>query len=199
MPRGLDVLILAALVALAAAGGSGAASAQVSDEEAFQLFQRLGCIGCHNGNVASAWDEVLAKLREVPEKYGGSLNEFAKNVEYTLDPNVKFNTWDDLKRRMAQNVGRDVNDPDIQRIFSYLESVALGAPREQPGTGQTTTEAPTTTPTGTTETPEETATTPAAGEPGGAAEGGVPLGLAAAIAAVILVVIAVAVYMLSRK
>ncbi len=191
MPGRVEVLILAGLAFLAVAGGQGAA-AQISEDEAFQLFQRLGCIGCHNGNVATSWDQILADLRSVQDKYGGSLDEFARNVEYTLNPNVKFNTWEDLKSRMAQNVGRSVDDPDIQRIFSFFESVALGAPVEQPADTETPAEAPAeTTPAETPQAREEPMEPPA--------EEGVPLGMAAVMAAVILAIIVAAVYLFARR
>lgn len=97
---------------------------QLSEEQARDQFNSLGCNGCHNGAVADSWDDILMELREVPEKYNGDLDRFAQNVNYRLNPNIKFQTWQDLVNQMAENVGKSADDPGVKAVFQYFENVA---------------------------------------------------------------------------
>ncbi|BAN90545.1 hypothetical protein [Aeropyrum camini] len=163
--------------------------AQPSEEEARATFESIGCVSCHNGTVAATWDEIVNELKEVPEKYGGDIDAFARDVAY-FGQKGAFNTWDDLMATMAQNVGKQPSDPDIQKINEFFLSIAGVSGGE---TTQTETAQETTTPQATT---GETETVETQTEK---AEAGIPFGLAAAIALLIVVLIAAAAYMFARR
>ncbi|BAA80720.2 hypothetical protein APE_1719.1 [Aeropyrum pernix K1] len=163
--------------------------AQPSEEEARATFESIGCVSCHNGTVAVTWDEIVDELKEVPEKYGGDIDAYARDVAY-FGQKGAFNTWNDLIATMAQNVGKQPNDPDIQKINEFFLSVAGVSG------GETT---PTETATGTTTPQETTEETTPMGTETEEAEAGIPFGLAAAIALLIVVLIAAAAYMFARR
>jgi len=117
-----------------------ASLSEVSEGEAKSLFNSLGCTGCHNGAVAPSWDDLVREITEAGARYGGDLDAYARSIQYTLNPSIKFNSWQDLKKVMAQNVGKQPSDPGVSKVFEYLESLAAQATTATP----TPTLAPTT-------------------------------------------------------
>lgn len=162
--------------------------AQPSEEEAKSAFENLGCVSCHNGTVALSWEDIVALMKEVPTKYNGDVDALAQDVAY-FGQKGAFQTWDQLMQVMAQNVGKTLDDPQVQVINQYLLSLAGVTPGEETGAPpEETTPA---------ETPEET---PAEGVPGEEeAPPGIPFGLAAVLALLIVALIAAAAYMFARK
>ncbi len=183
-------LLAAALLLLA--GGAGLLSisvseAQLSEEEAFNLFQKLGCTACHVGNQplapALSWELILERLKEVPTKYGGDLDAFAQDTPYY--GGRTFSSWQELIEQMARNVGRSPDDPEIQQIFEFFAAYAgVTPPAEQP---------PQETPPE--ETPEETPEAPEEAEEAR----GIPFGLALVITIAIVAVIVAVIYMVTRR
>lgn len=170
------MLLFVSLLALASAW-SWVVEAQLSVEEAQDLFTRLGCVSCHNGNVALSWDDMLADLRSRYQELG-SLDELARNTAYFGQQNA-FDSWDNLMEVMARNVGRTLDDPEIQQIKEFFEAYARGEIEEAP------------------QQPEEPAEAPVE-EPEAEAKG-IPFGLAVVIAAVIVAIVVAGVYMVTRK
>ena len=183
--KALYLVVGAVLLFLVIAGTSiwsSIVEAQLSVDQAKDLFTQLGCTSCHNGAVAISWDDMLADLRAEYEATG-SLDELARETVYFGQQNV-FDSWDALMDQMAKNVGKNLDDPDIQKIKEFLEAVAkgeiqIGAEKEAPKEGQTQ------------EQPEE--------QPKAEEGKGIPFGLAVAIAAVIVIVVVAGVYMVTKK
>lgn len=158
------------------------AEAQPAEDEAFEVFQKIGCISCHNGTVARAWDDILQDLERVQTEYGGDIDAFARDVEYTLNPAIEFESWEDLMSLMAQNVGRTLDDPDVQLLDQFFRSYAGAVEVEQPPAEETPEETP--------ETPPEEVEEEARG---------IPFGLALALTAAIVVLVVAALYMVTKR
>lgn len=188
----VGVFLLGAAVALAPQG-----AAQVTEEEARQIFEQIGCTSCHNGVVAPDWNGVLEVLSKAQTEYGGDIDALARDINY-FGRTGAFNTWEELMQVMAQNVGKSLDDPEIQKLNEfYLAYMGVtGAPQpEQPAEEQPQEEA---TPQPPPQEEAPVAEQPAEEEPQEAAKG-IPFGLALAIAAVITLVIVAAAYFFTRK
>ncbi len=192
------LLALVLLLGIAVGLSQFVATAQISEQEAFQLFQQLGCTSCHNNAVAPDWNSVLEMLQKVQSEYGGDIDAFARDVNYFGRVGA-FNSWQELMAVMAQNVGKSLDDPDIQKLnefFLAYAGVQPGAgeqPAEQPQ--ETQTEAPA-------ETQQPAEQPPAQEQPAGQPKEeakGIPFGLAVAIALIITLVIVGAAYFFTRK
>ena len=99
-----------------------AIQAELSDKQAEEKFKALGCTSCHNGKTADEFDEMVEDMvEEWPEEYS-SIDEAAQHVVYELEKGVKFNNFDELMAKMAKNVNRDPNDPDIVALKEFFKS-----------------------------------------------------------------------------
>ncbi len=127
-PAATALLAVVALLGLLASLSQFAA-AETSEEEAFEVFHDLGCTSCHNNAVAPDWNGVLEMLRKVQSEYGGDIDAFARDVNY-FGRKGAFNSWQELMAVMAQNVGKNLEDPDIQKLNEFFLAYALGAPGE---------------------------------------------------------------------
>jgi len=117
--------------------------AQPSENEARRAFEGLGCTSCHNGQVASRWDEIVSHFKSWGGKYA-SLDE-AVRAEVTYF-GMKFNSFDELMKTMATNVGRQPSDPQVVLVRDFLVSL-FEAGEATPTTPQPTTpQTPPTTP-----------------------------------------------------
>ena len=125
--------------------------AQPSESEARQKFEALGCTSCHNGGVAPTWDTITKDFKAWRGEYKSLDDAVRSEVKYF--GGQTFNSFDELMKTMAQNVGKDVNDPDMQIITQYLKTLYTGGK-------QTTT-------TKTTQTTQTTQTTTKTGIKGG--------------------------------
>jgi len=118
--------------------------AQPSESDARRAFEGLGCTSCHNGQVAHRWDEIVSHFKSWGGKYA-SLDE-AVRAEVTYFGGVKFNSFDELMKTMATNVGRQPSDPQVVLVRDFLVSL-FEAGRATPTTPQLTTpQTPPTTP-----------------------------------------------------
>ncbi|MEB3780799.1 MAG: hypothetical protein GSR85_11330 [Desulfurococcales archaeon] len=194
MPRpGINTLLaLVILVAVSVSIPLTITMAQVSEDEARSTFERLGCISCHNGQVAASWDEMVNLFESWKGKYT-SLDEAVKaEIEYF--GGQKFNSYNELVQTMANNVGRSPDDPEVRMVFQYLESL-FGVEQAQ------TTEPPketTPTPTETMEEREEPVTPTVTGVRGGEEPAeGVVLTIIS-IAAIVVIAVVAAVYLTRR-
>lgn len=189
----LGVLLLGAAVSLAPQG-----TAQVSEEEAKQIFEQIGCTSCHNNAVAPDWNGVLEILSKAQTEYGGDIDALARDINY-FGRKGAFNSWDELMQVMAQNVGKTMDDPDIQKLnefyLAYMGVAGTQQP-EQPAEEQPAEEQPA----------AETQPTQGEQAPGADREAqaqeaakGIPFGLALAIAVVITLVIVAVAYFFTRK
>ena len=197
-PAATALLAVVALLGLLASLSQFAA-AETSEEEAFEVFHDLGCTSCHNNAVAPDWNGMLEMLRKVQSEYGGDIDAFARDVNY-FGRKGAFNSWQELMAVMAQNVGKNLDDPDIQKLnefFLAYAGVQPGAgeqPAEQPQ--ETQTEAPAETQQPAEQPPAQEQ--PPAEQPKEEAKG-IPFGLAVAIALIITLVIVGAAYFFTRK
>ena len=198
LTAGLVAAVL--ILGVAVAFSQLVATAQVSEQEAMQIFQQIGCVSCHNGAVAPDWNGTLEMMQKVQTDYGGDIDAFARDVNY-FGRKGAFNSWNDLMATMAQNVGKTLDDPDIQKLNEFFLAYAGvqaggGQQAEQPAETQTQTQQ---------EQPQEQqpAEAPAQEQPAQeqpAEEGkGIPFALAVAIAVVITLVVVGAAYFFTRK
>ena len=194
------LLALVLLLGIAVGLSQFVATAQISEQEAMQLFQKLGCTSCHNNAVAPDWNGTLEMLKKVQTEYGGDIDAFARDVNY-FGRKGAFNSWEELMAVMAQNVGKTLEDPDIQKLNEFFLAYA----GVQPGAAEQPAEQPAETPAeqeqpAQQEQPAEQA--PAQEQP---AEQpmeeakGIPFGIAVAVAVVITLVIVGAAYFFTRK
>jgi hypothetical protein len=141
--------LLLALAALALGAGAQLAMdlpieavAQPSEDEARSAFEQLGCVSCHNGNVAKTrWEDIVADFTEWSGKYASLDEAVAAEVEYF--GGRKFSSFRELMEVMAGNARVDLSDPQMVVIMRYLvslygvtleealgEQAAPGAPEE---------------------------------------------------------------------
>lgn len=146
-PRNPLTLAIAALISLALFSVfSSLAVAQPTAEEARSTFEKLGCVSCHNGAIAPAWDEMVSLVREWGQKYPSldeAVREESRVREGFRNFGYQFDSWDEMMSQMARNVGKSPDDPDFFLVNQFLLSL-VGV--------QPTTPTETITPT----TPEET-------------------------------------------
>ena len=96
----------------------------MSYEEAENLFERLNCTSCHNGQVAEEFEEVVLELAEWGEEYDSIDEAVREKVVYFN--NQRFNSYDELIEQMSSNVGKSPDDPEIQKMFEWFEAVFEG-------------------------------------------------------------------------
>ncbi len=190
------------------------ATAQLSEEEAMNKFQALGCTSCHNGQVAADWNKILDLFESWKGKYA-SLDEAVKaEVEYF--GGQKFNSYDEMMNVMAQNVGRSMDDPEFKALYDFFKALYEGQPQETPTETPTETTPETTPPATEQTTPPETSptqsptqTTPPASPtetetretptPTETEEQGVSFGVAAGIAIIIIIIVVGAIFLATRR
>ena len=110
------------------------AAAQPSEEEARSAFEQLGCVSCHNGNVAKTrWEDIVADFTEWRDKYASLDEAVAAEVEYF--GGQRFSSFRELMEQMATNSRVDLSDPHMIVLMEYLVSLygvsleeALGGP-----------------------------------------------------------------------
>ncbi len=98
-------------------------TAQVSEAEAKQIFENIGCVSCHVGQPlqpAASWDLIVQFMQDWSQKYP-TIDEAIAN-EVTYYGGQKFQSFDELMAQMAQNVGRSPDDPDIQKLKQFFQS-----------------------------------------------------------------------------
>ncbi len=115
-------------------------TAQVSEAEAKQIFESIGCVSCHVGQPlqpAASWDLIIQFMQDWSQKYP-TIDEAIAN-EVTYYGGQKFQSFDELMAQMAQNVGRSPDDPDIQKLSEFFKSfwgetaqAPAGEQQEQP-------------------------------------------------------------------
>ncbi len=101
---------------------------QMTPEQAFNIFQQIGCVSCHMENgAAEPFDEILKEMAENAAKYNGNIDEYVKN-EVVYFGNQKFNSYDEMMKVMQQNVG--ASDEDMAKLNAffknYFEAAAKG-------------------------------------------------------------------------
>jgi cytochrome c553 len=187
---------LAILLLGIAASLAGVAAAQPTEDEAREVFQKLGCISCHmQGGSAKPFDEIVSLFQQWGGQYATIDEAVQKEVKYF--GGQTFDNYDQLMETMAMNVGRTMDDPDIQLLYDFF----LNLFESSAGTPTATA---TTTPTGT--TGQTTTTTNAATTPTtGATEittteaGGPGIGIIAASGVVVALILIGISYILSKK
>ena len=120
--------------------------AQISENEAKQIFESIGCTSCHNGNVADEFDEIVDDMRAWSKKYPTIDDAVANEVTYF--GGQKFNSFDELIAQMAQNVGKTPDDPDIKKLETFFRSLwggtqQAGQEQQEQGEQAPTSEQPT--------------------------------------------------------
>ena len=114
----IPVLLLALLIAIGIASYYSVVKAELSEEQAEQLFKNLGCTNCHNGQEADEWDEIVEEIEDEWASEFATIDEAAsKEVNYH---GQHFDSFDDLMAEMAENVGKEPNDPDIQSLKQFF-------------------------------------------------------------------------------
>ncbi len=186
---------LAILLLGIAASLAGVAAAQPTVDEAREVFQTLGCTSCHmQGGSAKPFDEIVSLFQQWGGQYATIDEAIQKEVKYF--GGQTFDSYDKLMETMAMNVGKTMDDPDIQLLYEFFlnlfESGAGTPTATTPTTTETTGQTTTTTNAATTPTtsPVETTTTEASG-PG--------VGVIAASGVVIALILIAAAYILSKK
>ncbi|MEB3860308.1 MAG: hypothetical protein LRS43_03765 [Desulfurococcales archaeon] len=112
------------------------AIAQPSEDEARSAFEQLGCVSCHNGNVAQTrWEDIVADFTEWRDRYASLDEAVASEVEYF--GGRKFSSFRELMEVMAQNARVDLSDPQMIVIMEYLVSL-YGVTLEEALGGQVT-------------------------------------------------------------
>jgi len=201
--RAVTAGLIAAVLLLGIAVGFSQliATAQISEQEAQQLFQQLGCTSCHNGTVAPDWQGTLEIMKKVQTEYGGDIDEFARNVNY-FGRTGAFNDWNELMEVMARNVGKTLDDPDIQKLnefFLAYAGVQPGAQEEQPADTATDTATQTQQEQDQADTQQEAAA-PAEEQPAAEEQTqGIPFTVAVAVATIITIIVIGIAYFFTRK
>lgn len=166
------------------------AVAQPSEEEARSAFEQLGCVNCHNGNVArTKWEDIVADFTEWRDKYATLDEAVAAEVEYF--GGQRFSSFKELMERMATNVGKDLSDPQIVVIMEYLASL-YGVTLEE-ALGEQVTPAPEET------TPEELTTIDVGYRTEGGEEPGIGIATTIIVIAVIVLGAGLAAFILTKR
>ena len=111
---------LAIMLLLKFMGSMLALSAGLTREEAKNTFTNLGCTGCHNGQTADEFDEILEEIESWAARYS-SIDDAIRG-EVTYFGGKKFSGLDDLLETMAGNVGKTPDDPGIARLREFFVS-----------------------------------------------------------------------------
>lgn len=101
---------------------------QMTPEQAFELFQQIGCVSCHMENgAAESFEGILKEMAEKAPEYNGDIDEYVRNVVVYFG-NQRFNSYDEMMKVMQQNVG--ASDEDIAKLKAffrnYFEAAAKG-------------------------------------------------------------------------
>ncbi len=187
---------LAVLLLGIAASLAGVAVAQPTEDEAREIFQTLGCTSCHmQGGSAKPFDEIVSLFQQWGGQYATIDEAIQKEVKYF--GGQTFDSYDKLMETMAMNVGKTMDDPDIQLLNEFfLNLFESGA-----GTPTATTTPTTTGTTGQTTTTTNAATTPTTGptETATTGAGGPGVGVIAASGVVVALILIGVAYILSKK
>ncbi len=131
------IAVALALVAPLLAGSLLYTSSQTNIDEARSVFETLGCTGCHTaGGIAPPFDSVVSKVANWSSKYS-TIDDAVKN-EVNYFGGQKFNSYEEMMKVMAGNVGKTPDDPDIQLLSQFFKDVFEGKV-EAPHPTQTTT------------------------------------------------------------
>ncbi|MCE4617168.1 MAG: hypothetical protein F7C32_01090 [Desulfurococcales archaeon] len=125
-----SLVVLAIILGFFAIVGYGAATA----DEVRNTFTDIGCTGCHNGQTAIAYDDLVNKVRAWGSEYG-TIDEAVKE-EVTYFGGQKFNSFDELMQTMAGNVGKTIDDPEIVQIKQFLQDQFAQGKQSPPPTNQ---------------------------------------------------------------
>ena len=93
-------------------------------DEARQLFQRLGCTSCHNGQTARTFEEAVLFIDGWRGKYGSLDEAVAAEVEYF--GGQRFESYDAMFSQMAANTGKTLDDPDVMKLYEFFKAVYEG-------------------------------------------------------------------------
>lgn len=148
------IITVLALVVIVFLVGTSAFAATVSEQKAKEVFEKSGCVACHNGKVAPTFDGTVSKIKEWAAKYE-TLDE-AVQKEYTYMGGAK--SYDQMMQQMRRFTPT-ISDEDFKLLYDYFRQVFS----ESKGATPTATAATTTTPARTaTETATKTTATPMA-------------------------------------
>ncbi len=114
------------LVLTAATSLANPADAQevISVGEAMRLFERLGCTSCHNGQTALSFEDAVLLIDSWRGKYASLDEAVAAEIEYF--GGQRFQGYDDMFERMAANVGKTLDDPDVMALYDFFKAVYEG-------------------------------------------------------------------------
>ncbi len=185
------LLVAVAFVLYLLAVASAPAAGQVTEEEAMQLFQRLGCTSCHvAGGTAPPFDEIVSMIESWRGQYASIDEAVAAEVVVFGET---FDTYDAMMERMASFTGKTLDD--IRPLYDFFLQVFQGQ-AAQPPAGETATP-----PAEDAETPEAPGETPPAEAVETPAEPAQPEGGAgfALIAGILLAIIVVGLALLASK
>lgn len=86
-------------------------------EEARDAFNSIGCTNCHQQNgIAPPFDEIVSDFRAWSKQYPSIDDAVRANVE-------GYDNYDELIQTMLANVGKSLNDPEGQLLYSYFKSL----------------------------------------------------------------------------
>lgn len=133
------LLVLLTLIAFGASTQITTVSQeQLTEQQAADLFQQIGCVSCHMPNgAAKSFEEILNKMANMAAQYNGDIDAYTREtVEYF--GGQKFNSYDEMMEVMQANVGASDEDMAKLNAFfkSYFEAAAKGEVQQPAAGGQ---------------------------------------------------------------
>ncbi len=120
----IALAVILVLTAAASLVEPARAQEALTVDEARQLFQRLGCTSCHNGQTARTFEEAVLFIDGWRGKYGSLDEAVAAEVEYF--GGQRFESYDAMFNVMASNVGKTLDDPDVRSLYEFFKAVYEG-------------------------------------------------------------------------
>jgi len=117
----LTIKVLILILAVTSSALAAASQIHIKEEQAETLFEQLGCTGCHNGQTAATFNQILGEIGDWSSNYA-SLDEAISN-EVTYFGGRKFNSFDELMETMAGNVGKSPDTTEIQELKQFFLDV----------------------------------------------------------------------------
>ena len=131
------IIVAFALVIPLLAGSLLYTNSQANIDEARSVFETIGCTGCHTaGGTAPTFDNVVSMIANWSSKYN-TIDDAVRN-EVNYFGGQKFNSYEEMMKVMAGNVGKTLDDPDIQLLSQFFKDVFQGKV-EAPQPSQATT------------------------------------------------------------
>jgi hypothetical protein len=120
----LGMLIVVALATTGLTALRAASQETLSVKAAADLFNKLGCTGCHaEGGTAMPLPKIIVEIQKWGEKYA-TIDEAVYNEVVYFGEEHAFKTFKDLMAEMANNVG--VGLEDVEPLSQFFKAVFEG-------------------------------------------------------------------------